>query len=126
MRSSSLGLPQGFAQLLAATRSIAAEVAAPHADDVDRKARFPVETVTALGEAGVLAAAVPRELGGAGCGMLELGQLCAALAQACGSSAMVLAMHYIQVACLARHGMQSDSFAVTCAACCSARSCWPR
>ena len=110
MGSSSLGLPQGFAQLLEATRSIAAEVAAPHADDVDRKARFPTETVTALGEAGVLAAAVPRELGGAGCGMLELGQLCAALAQACGSSAMVLAMHYSQLACLARHGMQSDFF----------------
>jgi acyl-CoA dehydrogenase len=110
MDSSSLGFHPGFAPLLEATRSIAAEVAAPHADDVDRKARFPIETVTALGEAGVLAAAVPRELGGAGCGMLELGQMCAALAQACGSSAMVLAMHYSQLACLARHGMSSDFF----------------
>jgi acyl-CoA dehydrogenase len=110
MGSSSTRSHQGFAPLLEATRSIAAEVAARHADDVDRKARFPVETVSALGEAGVLAAAVPRELGGLGCGMLELGQLCAALGQACGSSAMVLAMHYSQLACLARHGLQSDFF----------------
>jgi acyl-CoA dehydrogenase len=110
MGSTSLRSDQGFAPLLEATRGIAAEVAARHADDVDRKARFPTETVTALGETGVLAAAVPRELGGPGCAMQELGQLCAALGQACGSSAMVLAMHYSQLACLARHGLQSDFF----------------
>ena len=81
-----------------------------HAADVDSKARFPTETVAALREAGLLGAAVPRELGGPGCGMLELGQLCATLAQACGSSAMVLAMHYSQLACLARHGLDSEFF----------------
>ena len=30
--------------------------------------------------------------------------MCTALAQGCGSSGMVLAMHHIQVACIARHG----------------------
>ena len=33
---------------LAAIRRVADEVAAPHADDVDRHARFPVEAIDAL------------------------------------------------------------------------------
>jgi acyl-CoA dehydrogenase len=103
-------LPPSFQQLLAATREIAGGVAATHAAAVDRDARFPAETVGALRAAGVLSAPVPRELGGAGCTMHELAQLCATLAQGCGASGMVLAMHYIQVACLARHGLQSEFF----------------
>ena len=101
---------QGFEAMLAAVRRIATEVAAPNAADVDSKARFPSETLSALRQEGLLSAAVPRNLGGAGCGMHELAQLCAALAQACGSSAMVLAMHYIQLACIARHGLESEFF----------------
>jgi acyl-CoA dehydrogenase len=98
------------AALLSSVRRIAQEVAGPNADDVDRQARFPKETVGALRAGGVLSAGVPRELGGAGCTMAELAQLCSTLAQACGSSAMVLAMHYSQLACIARHGLQSDFF----------------
>lgn len=94
---------QDFTSLAAAVRRIAQEVAAPNAASVDREARFPQETVDALRQAGVLSALVPRELGGAGLGMAELGQLCASLAQGCASSAMVLAMHYSQLACVARH-----------------------
>src|SRR5512143_1262479 len=98
----------GFTQLLAAVRKVTDDIAAAHADDVDAKARFPIETLAGLREYGVLSAAVPRELGGAGCNLQELSQLCATLAQSCGSSAMVLAMHYIQLACIARHGMGSE------------------
>jgi acyl-CoA dehydrogenase len=97
-----------FAELLAAVRKVTDETAAANADDVDTKARFPIETLAGLREYGVLSAAVPRELGGAGCTLQELSQLCATLAQSCGSSAMVLAMHYIQVACIARHGLQDE------------------
>ncbi|HYF17102.1 MAG TPA: acyl-CoA dehydrogenase family protein [Ramlibacter sp.] len=100
----------GFAELLEAVRKVAAEVASAHAPDVDAKARFPIETLAALREYHVLSAPVPRELGGAGCNLQELAQMCATLGQHCGSSAMVLAMHYIQVACLARHGMDSEWF----------------
>lgn len=99
-----------FPQLIEAVRKVAAEVAAGQAPDVDAKARFPIETLAALREYHVLSAPVPRELGGPGCTMQELAQLCATLAQTCGSSAMVLAMHYIQVACIARHGMDSEFF----------------
>lgn len=99
-----------FAALLESVRRIAAQVALPHADNVDRQARFPAETLAALRQAGVLSAAVPRSLGGAGCNVWELTQLCASLAQACGSSAMVLAMHFIQLGCLVRHGQDSEFF----------------
>ncbi len=92
------------------TRKIATEVAAMHAADVDTNSRFPRETVEALQGAKLLSSAVPKEFGGAGAGMLELATQCATLAQGCGSSAMVLAMHHIQVACLARHGSGSAYF----------------
>lgn len=101
---------QNFRQLLEAVRRIGTEVAARHAIEVDAQARFPLETITALREAGVLSAAVPPEFGGAGCGMTQLAQLCSTLAQSCASSAMVLAMHYSQLACIARHGVESEFF----------------
>jgi acyl-CoA dehydrogenase len=99
-----------FAAHLAALKGIAADVAAPNAADVDANSRFPRATVQALQKAKLLSAPVPKELGGAGYGMRELAALCSTLGQACGSSAMVLAMHYIQVACIARHGLQSAFF----------------
>jgi acyl-CoA dehydrogenase len=103
-------IDQNFGSLFGAVRRIALEVAASHAADVDKNARFPIETISALREAGVMSALVPREFEGAGCSMSELAQLCSTLAQACGSSAMVLAMHYSQLACIARHGLQSEYF----------------
>jgi acyl-CoA dehydrogenase len=99
-----------FSAHLAALKAIATDVAAANAADVDAKARFPRETIDALKKAKLLSAPVPRELGGAGYGMRELTALCSALAQGCGSSAMVLAMHYIQVACIARHAQSSAYF----------------
>ena len=92
-----------FAQLLACVRGIAKETASRHAVEVDAKARFPQETVDELKRVGALSAGVPKKLGGLGCSLYELSQLCAALSGACASSGMVLAMHYIQVACIARH-----------------------
>ncbi len=84
-------------------KRIASEVAALHAVDVDAQARFPAETLAALRQARLLSAPLPQAFGGAGCDMRQLAALVATLAQACASSAMVLAMHYIQVACLMRH-----------------------
>ncbi len=100
----------GHSELVTRTRAIAHEVAAKHATDVDAKARFPHETFDALKQAGLLSAAVPKELGGAGANMQELAEQCAALAQGCAASGMVLAMHHIQIACIARHGMGSPYF----------------
>lgn len=95
--------PSNFDELHRAVKAIAGEVAAPSADAVDADARFPHETLDALRAAGALSAGVPRELGGGGCTLAELSALCATLAAGCAASGMVLAMHYIQVACIARH-----------------------
>lgn len=89
--------------LLDAARQIGRELAPAHADDVDRQGRFPHETVDAMRRARLLSAPVPRTLGGGGCDMRQLGQIVGHVASGCASSAMVLAMHYIQVACIVRH-----------------------
>ncbi|MDB4969838.1 MAG: acyl-CoA dehydrogenase [Myxococcales bacterium] len=99
-----------LSEIVSQTRAIAQEIAAKHAADVDRQARFPSETFEALRKARLLTAALPKELGGGGANMAELAEMCTALAQGCGASGMVLAMHHIQVACIARHGMGSPFF----------------
>lgn len=91
-------------------KQIAADVASKYAPDVDRQARFPVETLTALRAEKALSAAVPEQFGGAGMGLRDLAAMCAALGQGCGASSMVLAMHHIQVGCIARHGAHSAYF----------------
>jgi acyl-CoA dehydrogenase len=95
--------PCDFSQALSHARRISKEIAAKHAPAVDKESRFPTESVTALREAGLLAAAVPRSLGGPGFSLAEQAQLCAVLGQGCGSTAMVLAMHLSQLASVARH-----------------------
>jgi acyl-CoA dehydrogenase len=84
-------------------RAIAEEVAAKNADAVDRDARFPEETIAALREKQALSAFVPRELGGAGVSFEALAAACYELGRRCGASAMVFAMHQIQVATIVRH-----------------------
>lgn len=96
-------IPTADAALLQACREIAAEVAAPHADDVDRAARFPSEAIDALREKGALAALVPEELGGSGASIQAVAESCFELGRACGATAMVFAMHQIQVASIVRH-----------------------
>ena len=77
---------------------------------LDRQARFPAETLEALKQERFLSAAVPEAHGGWGCSLRELATMCATLAQGCGSSAMVLAMHHIQVGCIVRHGADAPFF----------------
>src|SRR3569833_3792573 len=92
-----------------AAARVGTEVAAAHADDVDRQARFPREALEALKKEKLLGAFVPQELGGLGHGMIELAAACTALAQNCSATGMVLAMHHIQVACLVRHGLSEPT-----------------
>jgi acyl-CoA dehydrogenase len=88
---------------VAEIRRIARDVAAMNADAVDRDARFPAEAIAALREAGALSAFVPGELGGAGVSIGALAQACFELGRCCSSTAMVFAMHQIQVVTLVRH-----------------------
>jgi acyl-CoA dehydrogenase len=95
------GAPRGAAAV-AAARAVAA-VAAEHAAAVDRDAAFPAAAVDRLRAERLLAAAVPARFGGAGCDLPSLVRIAGVLAGGCGSTAMVWAMHQLQVACLARH-----------------------
>jgi acyl-CoA dehydrogenase len=97
-------------ELVKRAHAIGQEVAAKHAADVDSKSRFPKEAVDAMRAAGLMSAAVPKELGGDGADLQDLTGACMELAQGCAAAGMVYAMHVIQVACIARHGMSSPFF----------------
>jgi acyl-CoA dehydrogenase len=84
-------------------KRIAVDVAAVHADAVDRDARFPVEALTALRETQALSAFVPSELGGGGISLDAVARACTELGRRCAATAMVFAMHQIQVATIVRH-----------------------
>lgn len=96
--------------LRALSEGIAREVAARHADAVDREARFPAEAVAALRQARLLSAYVPVSLGGDGCSLQDLIDMCEVLGEHCASTAMVFAMHQIEVVCLVQHGEESPWF----------------
>jgi acyl-CoA dehydrogenase len=83
---------------------IGSEIAAPNAFEVDRDARFPCEAIDALRAERMLSALVPVELGGAGATLTDVAAAVEALGRHCASTAMIYAMHQIQVACLVRHG----------------------
>ncbi|HTS76053.1 MAG TPA: acyl-CoA dehydrogenase family protein [Bryobacteraceae bacterium] len=86
-------------------------IAAHHARDVDREARFPTHAMEALRAAGALGWGVPREFGGAGARIEDLAGATLQLSRRCASSGMIFAMHQIQVACITRHMAGSRWFA---------------
>ncbi|MFZ0388286.1 MAG: acyl-CoA dehydrogenase family protein [Solirubrobacteraceae bacterium] len=90
-------------ELLEAVGTIAREVAAVNASAVDRDSRFPIETVDALREYGALSSVIPTELGGDGVSFETVAQCCLELGRHCGASAMVFAMHQIQLLSIIRH-----------------------
>ncbi len=88
----------------------AADVAAKHALDVDKLARFPSEALDAMRSERLLGAAIAEEQGGEGASVAELSGICSILAQACATTGMVFAMHQIQVVCILRHAGSSAFF----------------
>ncbi|WP_304170273.1 acyl-CoA dehydrogenase family protein [Phenylobacterium aquaticum] len=81
------------------------EAAREAAGAVDQDGRFPTEAFAELRRHGLLGALVPKALGGLGLTFGETAAQCQALAGACGSAGMILAMHHIQVAILVRHAL---------------------
>ena len=88
---------------LDAIRRIADEVARPNADDVDRRRASRSRRSTRCARQRALSAFVPEELGGGGVSFEAIATACFELGRRCGATAMVFAMHQIQVACIARH-----------------------
>jgi acyl-CoA dehydrogenase len=102
--------PSSFSTLLSEIHRLGRDVIQPASHDVDAAARFPREAIDALREMKLLSAYVPRELGGMGLDIVEIGRICETLAYYCGSTAMVFAMHQIQIACIVHHGRTSLYF----------------
>lgn len=96
--------------LIARVHEIGSDVVAPAADEVDRDARFPHEALSALREEKLLSAYVTPELGGLGLSVTDICRICEVLGSYCASTAMVYAMHQIQVACIVHHGRTSHFF----------------
>ena len=98
-------MPDGAAVACGLDAVVAA--AAANANAVDVEARLPVEALQAMRRAKLLSMLVPVEYGGAGSSLFEIASTCHSLGQACASSAMLFAMHQIQVACLIDHAQSS-------------------
>ena len=98
------------AELLAQVHAVGRSVLAEHAAAVDRDAQFPAEALEALRNARLLSAYVPRQLGGMGLDIVQTARICEALGHYCGSSAMIYAMHSIQVACVVHHAQHEPYF----------------
>jgi isovaleryl-CoA dehydrogenase len=83
-----------------ALRRVIDEVVAPDAAAVDAAGSFPRAGIAALGAAGLLALTVPTEYGGGGAGLREAAEVVRELGSVCGSTAMIVTMHYSGVAAL--------------------------
>jgi alkylation response protein AidB-like acyl-CoA dehydrogenase len=89
-----------------------AEVAREHATAVDAEASFPTATVAAAREHGLLGLLSAASVGGAGGTSRDAALLVERVARECGSSAMVLTMHYCGAAVIEAHGDESTRRAV--------------
>ncbi len=75
-----------------AARDYATRVIAPEAAAIDREERFPRGLLKGLAELGLMAVAVPEELGGAGAGAVAYALAMQEVAKACASTAVTMAV----------------------------------
>jgi alkylation response protein AidB-like acyl-CoA dehydrogenase len=87
------GFPSTSQEHVSTAARIASEISLPNASEVDTEARFPGESIRALGDAGLNGLCLPQEVGGKGEGMRTFAAVVEELAGACGSTAMVYVMH---------------------------------
>ncbi len=87
-----------------ALQAVLVEEVRPQAAAVDRSGQYPRSAITALGASGLLGLTSAREVGGAGLGLDAAAEVVETLAGACGSTAMVVLMHYAAVAAIELHG----------------------
>ena len=84
----------------AVLNQICEETISPQAGVVDRSGAFPTASVAALGKAGLLGAVSAKEIGGLALGPRGAAEIVRRVAQDCGSTAMVISMHFCGTAVL--------------------------
>jgi alkylation response protein AidB-like acyl-CoA dehydrogenase len=82
------------------------DVVEPGATAVDRDGSYPRAQLAALGEAGILGLASSPDVGGGGESLAAAASVVQRLARHCGSTAMVVMMHYSATAVIEVHGPQ--------------------
>ena len=85
---------------------------APAAVEVDRSGAFPEAGIAALGGAGLLGLTCATEVGGGGEGMRGGAEVVERLAGVCGSTAMIVLMHYCATALLEAQGPPATRAAI--------------
>ncbi|HET6582553.1 MAG TPA: acyl-CoA dehydrogenase family protein [Nannocystaceae bacterium] len=90
--------------LLARLDRIADDVLAAHAPTVDAQAAFPKASIDALAAGGFFGVLSSKEVGGLALGLPTAVRVVERVARACGSTAMVLTMHYCGTAVIEAHG----------------------
>jgi alkylation response protein AidB-like acyl-CoA dehydrogenase len=88
----------------AALERICSTTIAEQAGHVDRDGSFPLNSIDALRAAGLLGALSATGSGGLGLGLSGAARVVARVAEECGSTAMVLTMHYCGVGVLEAYG----------------------
>lgn len=101
MRGTMNAIPETYEAALERVCSTAIAETAPA---VDRDGSFPARSVEALKSIGLLGALSPVESGGLGLGLPGAARIVRRVAEECGSTAMVLTMHYCGAAVLEAHG----------------------
>ena len=92
--------------------SVIENTVAPQAAETDRSGVFPQSNIDALAKAGLLGLLSSSEVGGRGGNLADAAHVIERLAGTCGSTAMVLLMHYAATSLIEVHGPQSIRCAI--------------
>jgi alkylation response protein AidB-like acyl-CoA dehydrogenase len=93
-----------LASALATLEPLVTGTIAANAARTDREGAFPTENLAALAQSGLLGLTVPVVDGGLGLGLDAASAVVERVAQVCGSTAMILCMHYCGAAVIIAHG----------------------
>lgn len=96
--------------IITIVKEISSSVTAYAAAAVDKDGRFPVETFSALKQHKILSLPIDSLLGGEGADLTLQAEVCSILAAQCGSSGLILAMHFAQIECIKRNTADSHYF----------------
>ena len=91
-------------QALDVLEGIIGNVIEPRAAEVDSTGTFPRDAIDALGKAGLLGLISSPDVGGMGLGPSTASAVIERIARACGSTSMVVTMHFCATAAIEAHG----------------------